>query len=515
MTDTIRVFDTTLRDGEQSPGCSMNLDEKLRIAAQLEALGVDVIEAGFAIASEGDFAAISAVARQCERATVASLARAGAADIERAWEAVRHARSPRIHTFIATSPLHMAVKLKLAPNDVLDAVARSVAHARRLCPDVEWSAEDATRSDPEFLARAIEVAIRAGATTINLPDTVGYATPETYGAMFRDMRTRVPCSDRAVFSTHCHNDLGLAVANTLAAVMAGARQVEATINGIGERAGNAAIEEIAMGLRVRRDAMPFTTRIVTSEITRASRLVSAVTGFAVQPNKAVVGANAFAHESGIHQDGMLKDANTYEIMTPESVGLVKSTLVLGKHSGRAAFKDKLAALGYELGDNAFQDAFARFKALADAKKHVFDEDIVALVDDEVGHEGERVRLVHLEILSGTRGPQRAILTLDVDGEERTAVTHGNGPVDALFAAIRQLVPHGGAELERFDVHAVTEGTDAQAEVSVRLAENGRTVVGRGADVDTLVAAGRAYIHALNKLALKRGRHAPDAVDAVA
>jgi len=507
MTDIIRIFDTTLRDGEQSPGCSMNLEEKLRIAAQLEAMGVDIIEAGFAIASEGDFAAIRAVAAAAQTATVASLARSSPGDIDRAWDAVRHARRPRIHTFISTSPLHMAVKLKMSPEAVLDAVRTSVTRARGKCEDVEWSAEDATRTDPDFLVRAVEIAIRAGATTINLPDTVGYATPETYGAMFRDVIARVPGSDKAVFSTHCHNDLGLAVANTLAAVMAGARQVEATINGIGERAGNAAIEEIAMALRVRHDAMPFATRIVTSEITRASRLVSAVTGFQVQPNKAIVGANAFAHESGIHQDGMLKDAGTYEIMTPESVGLLKSSLVLGKHSGRAAFKDKLAALGYDLGDNAFQDAFMRFKTLADAKKHVFDEDIVALVDDQAGRVAERVRLVELELLSGTRGPQRAILTLSVDGEERTCVMRGNGPVDALFKAIRELVPHGDAELERFDVHAVTEGTDAQAQVSVRLSENGRTVVGQGADVDTMVAAGRAYIHALNKLALKRGRSA--------
>ncbi len=452
MTDMIRIFDTTLRDGEQLPGCSMNLEEKLRISAQLEAMGVDIIEAGFAIASEGDFAAIQAVAAAAQSATIASLARSSFGDIDRAWEAVRGARRPRIHTFISTSPLHMAVKLKMVPEAVLDAVRTSVIHARSKCEDVEWSAEDATRTDPDFLCRAVEIAIRHGATTINLPDTVGYATLETYGAMFRDVIGRVPESDKAVFSTHCHNDLGLAVANTLAAVMAGARQVEATINGIGERAGNAAIEEIAMALRVRHDAMPFTTRIVTSEITRASRLVSAVTGFQVQPNKAIVGANAFAHESGIHQDGMLKDAGTYEIMTPESVGLLKSSLVLGKHSGRAAFKDKLASLGYDLGDNAFQDAFVRFKALADAKKHVFDEDIIALVDDEVGHEAERVRLVELELLSGTRGPQRAILTLSVDGEERTCVMRGNGPVDALFKAIRALVPHGDAELERFDVH---------------------------------------------------------------
>ncbi|MFN3591629.1 MAG: 2-isopropylmalate synthase [Thermaurantiacus sp.] len=506
MTDRIYVFDTTLRDGEQSPGCSMNLEEKLRVAAQLEALGVDIIEAGFAIASEGDFEAVEAVARQCERAIVASLARAGRADIERAAAALKAAKRPRIHTFIATSPLHMKVKLGKSPEEVLEAVRESVTLARNFTDDVEWSAEDATRSDPEFLARAIEAAIRAGATTINLPDTVGYATPETYGAMFREMRERVPDSDRVIFSTHCHNDLGLAVANTLAAVAAGARQVESTVNGIGERAGNAAVEEIAMALRVRHDVMPWKTGIVTTEITRASRLVSAVTGMHVQPNKAVVGANAFAHESGIHQDGMLKDASTYEIMTPESVGQSQSTLVLGKHSGRAAFKDKLGTLGYQLSDNEFQDAFQRFKALADAKKQVFDEDIVALVDDEVlrGHDG--IQVVEVEIYCGSNG-QRAILTLLVDGTEHTAATKGSGPVDALFRAIRQLVPHPDAHLQLYEVSAVTAGTDAQAEVSVVLAEHGRTVRGVGAHHDTLVASARAYVNALNKLMVKRGRSA--------
>jgi len=354
VTDTVLIFDTTLRDGEQSPGCSMNLEEKLQVAAQLETLGVDIIEAGFAIASPGDFEAVSEVARQCQRATVASLARAASADIERAWEAVQHAKKPRIHTFIATSPLHMRVKLNKSPEEVLEAITASVSLAAKLSPDVEWSAEDATRSDPDFLCRAVEAAIAAGARTINLPDTVGYATPETYGKMFRDVINRVPNADKAVFSTHCHNDLGLAVANTLAAVMAGARQVESTINGIGERAGNAAVEEIAMALKVRHDVMPVRTNVVSTEITRASRLVSGITGFQVQPNKAIVGANAFAHESGIHQDGMIKDASTYEIMTPESVGLNTSNLVMGKHSGRAAFRQKLEELGYNLGDNAFR-----------------------------------------------------------------------------------------------------------------------------------------------------------------
>jgi len=483
----------------------MNLEEKLQVAAQLETLGVDIIEAGFAIASPGDFEAVSEVARQCQRATIASLARAASADIERAWEAVQHAKKPRIHTFIATSPLHMRVKLNKSPEEVLEAITASVSLAAKLSPDVEWSAEDATRSDPDFLCRAVEAAIAAGARTINLPDTVGYATPETYGKMFRDVINRVPNADKAVFSTHCHNDLGLAVANTLAAVMAGARQVESTINGIGERAGNAAVEEIAMALKVRHDVMPVRTNVVSTEITRASRLVSGITGFQVQPNKAIVGANAFAHESGIHQDGMIKDASTYEIMTPESVGLNTSNLVMGKHSGRAAFRQKLEELGYNLGDNAFQDAFARFKVLADAKKTVFDEDIVALVDDEVLRGHDRIQVKEVEIHCGT-GPARAILTLEIDGEERTAATRGSGPIDALFAAIREIVPHEQSMLERYEVHAVTGGTDAQAEVSVLLSEDGRTSRGRGTHHDTLVASTRAYVNALNKLMVKRGRH---------
>jgi 2-isopropylmalate synthase len=511
MTDTVLIFDTTLRDGEQSPGCSMNLEEKLQVAAQLEAMGVDIIEAGFAIASEGDFEAVREVARQAKRAIIASLSRSADADIDRAWEALREAQRPRIHTFIATSPLHMRVKLNKSPDEVMALIERSVTRARNLCEDVEWSAEDATRSDPDFLARAIETAIRCGATTINLPDTVGYATPETYGAMFRDMINRVPNADKAIFSTHCHNDLGLGVANTLAAVMAGARQVESTINGIGERAGNAAVEEIAMALKVRHDVMPMKTNIVSTEITRASRMVSGITGFQVQPNKAIVGANAFAHESGIHQDGMLKDASTYEIMTPESVGLTTSNLVMGKHSGRAAFRSKLEELGYALGDNAFQDAFVRFKALADAKKAVFDEDIVALVDDEVLRGHDRIQVKELEIYCGSNGPQRAILTLEIDGEEKTVTSRGNGPVDALIKAIRQIVPHEDAVMERYELHAVTGGSDAQAEVSVLLAEAGRTTRGRGAHHDVLVASAKAYVNALNKLMVKRGKRPLDAV----
>ncbi|WP_419814049.1 2-isopropylmalate synthase [Glacieibacterium sp.] len=512
MTNQIKIFDTTLRDGEQSPGCSMNLEEKLRVAAQLEALGVDIIEAGFAIASDGDFEAVREVARQCQTATVASLARASIGDIDRAWAALKGARNPRIHTFIATSPLHMAVKLNKTPEEVLEAIRLSVSHARNLCGDVEWSAEDATRSDPDYLCRTIELAIKSGATTINLPDTVGYATPETYGAMFRDVLNRVPNADQALFSTHCHNDLGLAVANTLAAVMAGARQVEATVNGIGERAGNAAIEEIAMAIHVRGDVMPVRTGIVATEITRASRLVSGITGMAVQANKAIVGANAFAHESGIHQDGMLKDSSTYEIMTPASVGQGATNLVLGKHSGRAAFRSKLGELGYDLSDNEFGDAFKRFKDLADAKKTIFDEDIVALVDDEVLRGHDRIQVIEVEIHCGT-GPARAIVTLDIDGVEATAAVRGNGPVDALFNAVRKLVPHDGTTLQLYQVHAVTAGTDAQAEVSVVLSEAGRTTRGTGAHNDTLVASAKAYVNALNKMVVKRGRGALEGLEA--
>jgi len=509
----VRIFDTTLRDGEQSPGASMNLEEKLRIATLLDEMGVDVIEAGFAIASNGDFEAVREVSRVVRNATVASLARAARADIDRAWEAVRHARQPRIHTFIATSPLHMRVKLNLRENAVIEHIHDSVSRARNLCGDVEWSAEDATRSDIDFLCRAVETAIAAGATTINLPDTVGYATPDEYAAMFAEIMRRVPTSDKAVFSTHCHNDLGLAVANSLAAVGAGARQIECTVNGIGERAGNAAMEEVVMALKVRQDRMPFATGIDTTAITRASRLVSAITGFAVQNNKAIVGANAFAHESGIHQDGVLKNAQTYEIMTPESVGLSASSLVMGKLSGRHAFAEKLRSFGYALDDKDFQEAFRRFKDLADRKKQIFDEDIVALVDDAALRGNDRIKVVALEVVCGSTPPQRARLTLSIDGEEKSVDTTGNGPVDATFNAIRKLVPWIDPHLVLYQVHAVTQGTDAQAEVTVRLSEDGKTVNGQGADADTLVASARAYVHAVNKLLLKREKSAPEAISA--
>jgi 2-isopropylmalate synthase len=509
-TERVIIFDTTLRDGEQSPGASMTLEEKLEVAEILDTMGVDIIEAGFPIASQGDFEAVSEVARRVKRATVAGLARTAAADIDRCAEAIRHAVNPRIHTFVSTSPLHMKYKLQKDPADVLEMVTASVTRARNHVADVEWSAEDGTRSDIDFLCRCVELAIKAGATTINIPDTVGYAVPDEYQAMFETVRSRVPNSDKAIFSVHCHNDLGLAVANSLAGLRGGARQIECTINGIGERAGNAALEEVVMALKVRGDKLPFRSEIDTAMITRASKLVSAVSSFPVQYNKAIVGRNAFAHESGIHQDGMLKNAQTYEIMTPESVGVAKTSLVMGKHSGRHAFKEKLKELGYELGANALEDAFKRFKDLADHKKIVYDEDLVALVDDEIVHAHERIKLVALTVIAGTGGPQSAALTLDIDGEHKTYQATGNGPVDAIFNAIKALVPHH-AELELFQVQAVTGGTDAQADVSVRLAEEGKTVTARGAAPDTLVASAKAYISALNKLMVKRGKNRPEAL----
>ncbi len=515
MTDAnrVKIFDTTLRDGEQSPGCSMNLEEKLQVAAALEDMGVDIIEAGFPIASNGDFESVREVGLRVKNSTVAGLARATARDIDRAWEALKGAARPRIHTFISTSPLHMKFKLQMEPDAVHRAIIDSVSHARDLCGDVEWSPEDGTRSEHDFLCRCVESAIKAGAGTINIPDTVGYTIPADFRALIEMLRNRVPNIDKAVISVHCHNDLGLAVANSLAAVEAGARQVECTINGIGERAGNAAMEEVVMALRTRRDAMPFACGVKTEAITRASRLVSAITGFSVQPNKAIVGANAFAHEAGIHQDGYLKHSGTYEIMTPESVGLHRSTLVMGKHSGRHAFKVKLAEMGYgDLSDNAIQDAFVRFKDLADQKKDVYDEDILALIDDTVVRRNDRLQFLSLQVMCGSKGPQTAELELTVDGEVKRAKAEGNGPVDATFAAIRAIFPHD-IKLQLYQVHAVTEGTDAQAVVTVRLEEDGRTVNGQGADVDTLVASAKAYVNALNKLLIKREKTAPAALSA--
>ena len=508
--DRVRIFDTTLRDGEQSPGAAMALEEKLEVADLLDEMGVDIIEAGFPIASNGDFEAVSLISERVKNAVVCGLSRAGFKDIDRAGEALRKAKRSRIHTFISTSPVHMKHKLQMEPQAVLEAITASVARARNWTDNVEWSAEDATRTERDFLCRAIELAIKAGATTINIPDTVGYTLPQEYFELIKLLRERVPGAENVVFSTHCHNDLGLAVANSLAGVMAGARQVECTINGIGERAGNAALEEIVMALRVRKDRMPYTTAIKTDMIARASKLVSNVTAFPVQYNKAIVGKNAFAHESGIHQDGMLKNAQTYEIMNPADVGVTGTSLILGKLSGRHAFRDKLKTLGYELGDNSLEDAFRRFKDLADKKKHIFDEDIVALVDDSVLRSQDPIQVHALRVNAGKGIVPSADLSLIVGGEIRSGVATGDGPVDAIFNAIRKLYPHP-ASLELFQVSAVTEGTDAQAKVSVRLAEDGRTVTGRGADTDTMVAAAYAYVNALNKLLVKRTKTAPEAL----
>ncbi|HWA20874.1 MAG TPA: 2-isopropylmalate synthase [Caulobacterales bacterium] len=500
----VKIFDTTMRDGEQSPGASMSHDEKLEIAALLDAMGVDVIEAGFPIASNGDFEAVRAVSGIVKDAVVCGLSRAGAKDIERCAEAIKPAKRGRIHTFISTSPIHMKHKLNMSADQVLDAIASSVSLARNFTDDVEWSAEDATRTERDFLARAVEAAIRAGATTINLPDTVGYSFPQEYGAMFADMIARVPGADAVTFSAHCHNDLGLAVANSLAAVMGGARQIECAVNGLGERAGNAALEEIVMALKVRGDGMPYESLVDATKLMRASKLISQVTGFPVQYNKAIVGKNAFAHESGIHQDGMLKNAQTYEIMTPADVGQHSTSLVMGKHSGRHAFKDKLKDLGYALTDNAFQDAFERFKALADRKKFVYDDDIAALVDDAAAHGADRVKVARLRVVAGTEGPQTAEIDLDIDGQIKWATARGNGPVDAVFNAIKMLMPHN-ARLDLYQVHAVTDGTDAQAEVSVRLVDGDNVGVSRSSDPDTLVASAKAYVAALNRLEARSQR----------
>ncbi len=506
--DHVRIFDTTMRDGEQSPGAAMSLSDKLEIGAQLDAMGVDVIEAGFPISSNGDFEAVKAVAGIVQNSVICGLSRAGVKDIERAAEAMRGAKRFRIHTFIATSPIHMKHKLQMEPHQVLDAIHGSVSCARNLTDDVEWSAEDATRSERDFLKRAIEAAIKAGATTINLPDTVGYSFPSEYRALFEDVIASVPGADKVVFSAHCHNDLGLAVANSIAAVQGGARQIECAINGLGERAGNAALEEIVMALRVRGDALPYETKVDGKRIMRISQTVSRITGFPVQYNKAIVGKNAFSHESGIHQAGMLKNAQTYEIMRPGDVGQTQTHLVMGKLSGRNAFREKLRELGYELSDNGLQDAFVRFKELADRKRHVYDEDIAALIDDTIAHENDSVQVKRLRVVAGTDGPQSAEITLIVDGKEVARKAEGNGPVDAVFNAIKAAVPHE-AVLELYQVSAVTEGTDAQAEVSVRLAHNGKVAVGRGAEADTLVASAKAYVAALSRL-IALSERGPDA-----
>ncbi|RMG52541.1 MAG: 2-isopropylmalate synthase [Gammaproteobacteria bacterium] len=511
--DKLIIFDTTLRDGEQSPGASMTREEKVRIAKALERMRVDVIEAGFPIASPGDFEAVQAVARTVRESTVCGLARALDKDIERAGEALRDAESARIHTFIATSPIHMQAKLRMSPDQVLEQAVHAVKKARQFTDNVEFSPEDAGRSEPDFLCRVIEAVIDAGASTINIPDTVGYNIPQQFGELIRQLIERVPNSDKAVFSVHCHNDLGLAVANSLAAVLNGARQVECTINGLGERAGNAALEEVVMAVRTRQDVFPCDTELDTTQIVPCSRLVSSITGFPVQPNKAIVGANAFAHESGIHQDGVLKQRETYEIMRAEDVGWTENRIVLGKHSGRNAFRTRLRELGIEFeSEEELNEAFARFKELADKKHEIFDEDLQALVTEaNLTLEYECYKLVSLHVCSETGERPQARVTLNINGEERTGESDGSGPVDAAFRAIESLASSGG-ELLLYSVNNITSGTDAQGEVTVRLKKNGFIVNGLGADTDIVIASAKAYINALNKLADPEERSHPQLGD---
>ncbi len=499
MSERIRIFDTTLRDGEQSPGCSMNLNEKLALARQLEKLGVDVIEAGFPVASEGDFESVRSVAEAVSEVSICGLARTGKLDIERAAQALESAAKPRIHTFIATSDIHLEHKLRMTREQVIEQVERAVSQARGYCDDVEFSAEDATRSDRDYLVQVFSVALEAGASTLNVPDTVGYTTPEEYAALIRYLREQIPGSEHAVFSVHCHNDLGLAVSNSLAAIMAGARQVECTVNGIGERAGNTSMEEVVMTMKTRPDVFhDLHTGVETREIYPASRLLSSITGVQVQPNKAVVGDNAFAHEAGIHQDGVLKATITYEIMTPESIGRASNELVLGKHSGRHAFRNRLLELGLDVLDDDFERAFKRFKDLADTKKVIYNEDIEVIVADSVVTCDERFELLDLTVTSGNATAPMASVAISVDGKPHKTVATGVGPVDAIFKAIAELTDTE-SELIRYQVHAVTAGLDAQGEVSVTIEENGRRVIGNGVHEDVMVASSRAYVHAINKL----------------
>jgi 2-isopropylmalate synthase len=500
MKDQLIIFDTTMRDGEQSPGASMTREEKLRIGRQLERMRVDVIEAGFPAASNGDFESVRAVAQTVRDSIVCGLARATETDIRRAGEAIKPANAGRIHTFIATSPIHMERKLRMKPEQVIEQAVKSVRLARSLCEDVEFSPEDAGRSDIDFLCRILDEVIKAGARTINIPDTVGYTMPEQFAGMIRSLRERVANSDKVVWSVHCHNDLGLAVANSLAAVMQGARQIECTVNGLGERAGNASLEELVMAVRTRQDFFPCDTRIDATQIVPASKLVSTITGFPVQPNKAIVGANAFAHESGIHQDGVLKHRETYEIMRAEDVGWTTNKLVLGKHSGRNAFRQRLKELAIELeSEEALNNAFNRFKELADKKHEIFDEDLVMLVSDEtVTAEEEHFKLVSLLAHSETGETPIARLVISDDGQEKRAEASGSGPVDAAFKALESILS-SGADLQLFSVNAITSGTDSQGEVSVRLSKSGRIVNGQGADTDIVVASAKAYLNALNKL----------------
>ena len=505
--DRVYIFDTTLRDGEQSPGATMTHSEKLELAEMLDDMGVDIIEAGFPIASEGDFKAVSDIAKRSKNSMICGLARANFKDIDRCAEAVRHAAQPRIHTFIGTSPLHRAIP-NLTQDEMAERIHETVTHARNLCDNVQWSPMDATRTEYDYLCRTIEIAIKAGASTINIPDTVGYTAPRESAKLIGRLIKDVPGATDVIFATHCHNDLGMSTANSLAAVDAGARQIECTINGLGERAGNTALEEVVMAMKVRNDIMPYRTQIDSTKIMAISRRVATVSGFAVQFNKAIVGKNAFAHESGIHQDGMLKNAETFEIMRPEDVGLSETNLVMGKHSGRAALRSKLKDLGIDLADNQLNDVFVRFKDLADRKKEVFDEDLLALVRaDTADEQSDHLNLKSLRVVCGTQGPQEASLELSIDGVVRSVTATGDGPVDATFNAVKELYPHA-ARLQLYQVNAVTEGTDAQATVSVRMEEEGKIATGQSADTDTVVASAKAYINALNRLIVRREKSAP-------
>lgn len=499
----IRIFDTTLRDGEQSPGASMNIEEKLRIARQLQKMNVDVIEAGFPIASEGDFEAVKKIAQTIVGPEIAGLCRAQEKDIDRGWEALQYAgEMGRIHTFIATSDIHMKYKLKMTPSEVLDAAVKAVKRAKSYTPNVEFSCEDAVRTDLKFMCEIVSAVIDAGATVVNIPDTVGYTIPVEYYNIIKYLKDNVANIEKATISVHCHNDLGLSVANSLAAIQAGAGQVECTINGIGERAGNCSLEEFVMILKTRSDILDYKTNIVTEQLTPASRLLSTVTGISVQPNKAIVGTNAFAHEAGIHQHGVLMEKSTYEIMTPESVGLKTNVLVLGKHSGRHAFKKRLQELGYDLGDGDLNSAFERFKALADLKKEIFDEDLDAIVADETMKNGEKFKMSHITVTCGSFAVATATVQLEIDGQQARTAELGDGPVDATLKAIKKLTGTK-AKLMQYTVGSITGGTDAIGEVSVRLAEGNCTVVGRGSSTDIIEASAKAYINALNRLYCKK------------
>ena len=509
MNDKLIIFDTTLRDGEQSPGASMTKEEKIRIAKALERMRVDVIEAGFPVASPGDFDAVHAVAELVEDSTVCGLARALDKDIERAAKALKPAKSSRIHTFLATSPIHMREKLHMQPDEVLAQAVHAVKYARKYTDNVEFSPEDAGRSELDFLCRVLEAVIDAGATTVNIPDTVGYNLPQQFGELIRQLIERIPNSDKAVFSVHCHNDLGLAVGNSLSAVLNGARQVECTINGLGERAGNAALEEIVMTVRTRQDIFPCDTTLDTTQIVTCSKLVSNVTGFPVQPNKAIVGANAFAHESGIHQDGVLKSRETYEIMRAQDVGWHTNRMVLGKHSGRNAFRARLQELGIILErEEDVNEVFSRFKDLADKKHEIYDEDLQALITDTIQDASkERIKLVSMKVCCETGETPIATVTLSVDGEEVQSKSSGGGPVDATFKAIESIV-HSDCDLQLYSVNNITTGTDSQGEVTVRVDKGGRIINGHGADTDIVIASAKAYINAINKVMDKEERAHP-------